>query len=122
APTRRAGIALSAPRSTGAPRDACHEARRRPAGRSLPAGHCSAVLNFSSCDPGSSLGWRTLSASGRVVLGYGVPVDDVPEGLDVVGAAVLVLEVVGMLPHVEPEDRRVTVHQRAVLVGSRVEL
>ena len=47
-----------------------------------------------------------------------------PEGSDVLGASVLVLEVVGMLPHVEPQEgdhlRPVhPVHQRVVLVGKR---
>lgn len=32
------------------------------------------------------------------------PVDHVPEGADVLGPAVLVLEVVGVLPHVQAED------------------
>src|SRR6266545_503888 len=44
------------------------------------------------------------------------PVDDVPPGLDVLGAAVLVLEVVGVLPDVEPEQRHVAIHDRRVLV------
>src|SRR4030081_2764823 len=34
-----------------------------------------------------------------------VPVHDVPEGVDVLGTSVLVLEVVGVLPDVEAEDR-----------------
>ena len=36
--------------------------------------------------------------------GDGVPVHDIPEGGDVVGAAVLVVEVVGVFPDVEAED------------------
>ncbi len=53
----------------------------------------------------------------------GVPVDDVPEGLHVVGAAVLVVEVIGVFPNVEGEDGRAFdagncfTHERAVLVG-----
>lgn len=38
------------------------------------------------------------------------PVDHVPEGADVLRPAVLVLEVVGVLPHVEAEDGE---HSRA---------
>src|SRR5204863_1028091 len=45
-----------------------------------------------------------------------VPVDDVPPGSDVVGTTVLVLQVVGVLPHVEAENRLLPFHQRAVLV------
>src|SRR5574341_1423315 len=45
-----------------------------------------------------------------------VPVDRVPPGVQVVRALVLVLEVVGVLPHVDPEDRLVAFHPGAVLV------
>src|SRR5437764_9676198 len=45
------------------------------------------------------------------------PVDHVPPRRDVLRPAVLVLEVVGMFPDVEAEDRRAPLHERAVLVG-----
>src|SRR5690606_12907868 len=51
-----------------------------------------------------------------VTLGDVVPVDDVPKGGDVVGPQVLILEVVGVLPHVESEDRRLALHQGRILV------
>ena len=65
--------------------------------------------------------WR-LAFGGGVALGYGVPIDDVPEGADVIRTAVLVLQVVGMLPNVESEDGGafaidVARHEGAVLVG-----
>src|SRR5262249_55063028 len=44
------------------------------------------------------------------------PVDDIPPCGDVVGASVLVLEVIGVLPHVETEDDLLAFHQRAVLI------
>src|SRR3546814_19710412 len=51
-----------------------------------------------------------------------VPVDHVVERADVVRAAVLVLQVVGVLPHVQAQDRGVAradaLHERAVLVGA----
>src|SRR5579884_4531102 len=47
------------------------------------------------------------------------PVDHVPPGLDVVGPAVLVLEVVGVLPHVDAQQRRLALADRVVLVGGR---
>src|SRR4029077_6691526 len=50
-----------------------------------------------------------------------VPVDDVPEGLDVFGPAVLVLQVVGVLPDVEAEDRGVAADEGRVLVRQAVE-
>src|ERR1700680_3268883 len=54
-----------------------------------------------------------LEAAGTLV-----PVDHVPPGREIVGAAVLVLEIVGMLPHIITHDGIQAVHQRAVLVGS----
>src|SRR5271155_3576216 len=47
-----------------------------------------------------------------------VPVDGVPPGGEVVGPAVLILQVIGVLPHVVAEDRVFALHQRAVLIGS----
>src|SRR5215813_1934868 len=44
------------------------------------------------------------------------PIDDVPPRVDVVRAAVLVLQIVRMLPDVEAEDRLLAVHHRIVLV------
>src|SRR5579859_4733195 len=52
-----------------------------------------------------------------VALGDRLPVDGVEPGRDVVRALVLVLEVVGVLPHVDAEDRGHALHVRAVLVG-----
>src|SRR5690606_18977264 len=57
-------------------------------------------------------------APGRLVAGSNlVPVDDVPPGGDVVGAPVLILEVISVLPHIEAEDGGIAVHHRRVLVG-----
>ena len=57
-----------------------------------------------------------LLRGGEAFVDFG-PVDDVPEGLDVVGAAVLVVEVVGVFPDVEAEDWGFAFGQRGVLVG-----
>jgi hypothetical protein len=46
----------------------------------------------------------TRSGSGREALCDALPVDHVPPRLDVVRAAVLVVEVVGVLPHVDAEQ------------------
>src|SRR4051812_46858954 len=54
----------------------------------------------------------------RVTLGDLVPVDDVPPGLQVRRAGVLVGQVVSVLPDVVAEQRRLAVGQRAVLVGA----
>src|SRR3990170_1644218 len=53
---------------------------------------------------------------GLVPSGHRVPVDDVPPSRQVVGAPVLVVEVVGILPDVDAEERRLAVHDRCVLV------
>nr|GFD52383.1 hypothetical protein [Tanacetum cinerariifolium] len=45
-------------------------------------------------------------------------VHDVIERSDVFRATVLVAQIVGVLPDVQTEDRRVAVHQRAVLVAA----
>ena len=49
-------------------------------------------------------------------LAHLVPVDHVPPRGDVVRPAVLILQVVGVLPYVEPENRRLPLHQRIVLI------
>src|SRR5438132_8222188 len=46
------------------------------------------------------------------------PVDDVPPRGDVIGPAVLVLQIVRMFPHVDPKYDLLAFHQRAVLVGA----
>src|SRR5947209_16506191 len=49
------------------------------------------------------------------------PVDDVPPGLEVRRTLVLVLEVVGVLPDVDAEQRHVALHEGRVLVRRRVD-
>src|SRR5882757_375627 len=44
------------------------------------------------------------------------PVHDVPPGGDVIGPAVLVFQVVRVLPDVDAEDGLLALHQRAVLI------
>ncbi len=53
-----------------------------------------------------------------VAAGDLIPVDHVPPGVKVLGAAVLILEIVGVLPNIVAHDRVQTVHKWAVLVGS----
>src|ERR1700719_2551083 len=59
-----------------------------------------------------------------VILGHSVPVHHVPPGLDVIGPAVLVIQIVSVLPNVDSEDRSAFSagnsfsHQRTVLIGS----
>ena len=47
-----------------------------------------------------------------------VPVDSVPPCGEVIGSAVLVLEVVGMLPHIVAQDGVFALRERTVLVGA----
>src|SRR4029453_9163938 len=60
-----------------------------------------------------------LAKRQSVILRDGVPVYHVPPGFDVVRPAVLILKIIGVLPNIDTKDRRVAVHQRAVLVWSR---
>ena len=62
---------------------------------------------------------RGQFASGREALRDAVPVDDVPARVEVVRAAVLVLEVVGVLPDVDAEQRRLAGRDGVVLIGRR---
>src|SRR4029453_5268801 len=73
-------------------------------------------MRASACDS-----YWCLSLLPKVIGGL-VPVHDVPPGIDVVGAAVLVEQVVGVLPDVEAEDGRAALHHRVVLVGEGAEL
>ena len=53
-----------------------------------------------------------------VAAGDFIPIDDVPPGVEIIGAAVLVLEVVGMFPDVVAHDGIETIRLGVVLVGS----
>src|SRR6266705_2455832 len=59
-----------------------------------------------------------IGCAALVVLRDCVPVDHVPPGLDVISSAVLVKEVISVLPDVESEHRFVALHQWAVLARS----
>src|SRR4026209_1215665 len=86
--------------------------RKEPAWIASDAAMCGVLR---ARDPG---GLRPrLAPRGREFRPDGVPVDDVPPRLEVVGTPVLVVEVVGVLPDVDAEDRRLAVHHRRVLVG-----
>src|SRR5215211_7955371 len=58
--------------------------------------------------------------SGLVSACHLSPVHHVPENVDVLQAAVPVLEVVGVLPQVQPQHGRLALHERRVLVGRRL--
>src|SRR4051812_35190445 len=59
-----------------------------------------------------------MNCRSSVVLGHRVPVNDIPPRLQVIGPAVLVLQVISVLPHIHTEDWRIALHQRAVLIWS----
>src|SRR5262245_20894491 len=71
---------------------------------------------------GKGLGVRLLLQRHLVAFAHLIPVDHVPPGLEVVGAAVLVVEVVGVLPDIDAEDRELALHERAILVGGAEDL
>ena len=57
------------------------------------------------------------SGDGGEALGDRAPIDDVPPRVDVVRSAVLVMQVVGVLPDVDAEQRRLAGRYRVVLIG-----
>ena len=52
-----------------------------------------------------------------VARGYDRPVNDAPHILDVIGTAVLVAQVVSMLPNVDTHERTKSVYDRVAPVG-----
>src|SRR5690606_7548197 len=58
-----------------------------------------------------------------VALSHGVPIDDIENGFQVSRALVLVLQVIGVFPHIDPQNRRAfhfsNIKQRVILVGCR---
>src|SRR5437868_15173498 len=63
-----------------------------------------------------------LRLLGFVIFGRLGPIDDVPPSRQIVRAAILVLEVIGVLPNVAAKDRPVAFHQGVVLIESRNDL
>src|SRR4029078_11217073 len=62
--------------------------------------------------------WSMLLNRRLVTSARRIPIDYVPPSGDVIGTAILILQVVSMLPNVDAHDRRVAMHQGAVLIGS----
>src|SRR5262249_8450549 len=60
---------------------------------------------------------RAGALRARVAVGHDVPVDDVPERLEVVAPAVAELQVVRVLPQIDPEQRSDADGQRRLLGG-----
>src|SRR5262245_44150674 len=53
-----------------------------------------------------------------VTFGDEVPIDDIEPGGDVFGTAILIFEVIGVLPDIQAEQGLKAVAQRSILVGS----
>src|SRR5579864_7510818 len=62
--------------------------------------------------------WQVLATTAALLVAAGdlIPVDHVPPGVKVLWTAVLILEIVGVLPNIVAHDRVQTVHKWAVLV------
>src|SRR5438132_13232511 len=63
---------------------------------------------------------RTLFGRSQTLGDFG-PVDDVIEGVDVIGTPVLVVEVIGMFPDVDAEKGGSPLREGAVLVGGALD-
>src|SRR4051812_4638078 len=59
------------------------------------------------------------SVLGAVVLRDLSPIHHIPPGLDVIGPAILVIEIIGVFPDIDAEQRGIALHQRAILVWCR---
>src|SRR6266566_2068755 len=72
-----------------------------------------------NCKSASSRDNVSLPGSSSLGIASGnlVPVDNIPPGIEVLRTAVLIFEVIGMLPHVVTQDRIETVRQGVILVG-----
>src|SRR5438132_14045973 len=64
---------------------------------------------------GSRAANESLSALRSVIFCHRVPVHHVPPCFDVIGPAVLVFEIIGVLPNIKGKNRPVAVHERIVL-------
>ena len=64
---------------------------------------------------------RAALLGGRETAGDFSPIDYVPKRGHVVGTTVLVVEVVGMFPHIQAENRGATFGQGRVLIGATFE-
>src|SRR5712692_3338916 len=88
--------------------------------KAMPTPRCARKRNRTVERDMGRRGWRGflpfLPARSAKALVDLRPVDDVPPGVDVVGTAVLILQIVGVLPHVDAEHDLLPFHQRAVLV------
>src|SRR4029077_14726263 len=58
--------------------------------------------------------------AGSVELCGLIPIDHVPPGIDVIGAYVLILQVVGVLPNINSQNCLAAEQVRRVLIGGRV--
>src|SRR5438034_7798747 len=76
-----------------------------------PAGPEPITMRSNVCMP-------RLHASGVEPFFHFLPVDHIPPRGHVIRAAVLVFQVIGMLPNVAAHYRELALHNRAVLVGS----
>src|SRR3981189_2889742 len=66
----------------------------------------------------SVLNTQRACLSGGIALGDLAPVHGIPPRLEVIRTAVLVVEIIGMLPDVIAEQCTLAVHDRLVLVGA----
>src|SRR4051812_5951776 len=94
-------------------------ARMRSSGWAVPA-HRSSAKNAAP-RPGHGSNAERAGFCGGVALGDLAPVHHVPPRLEIIGTAVLVRQVIGMLPDVVAEQRAPAVHDRSVLVRPRLD-
>src|SRR5258708_10050406 len=70
----------------------------------------------------SVLNTQRACLRGGIALGDLAPVHGVPPRLEIIGAAVLVVEIIGVLPDIVSEQRALAVHDRTVLGRAGLDL
>src|ERR1035437_791082 len=89
----------------------------------MASGRCSTPTGLFPGRSSAAMGaWQFPSTESLLVaLAHEIPVDHLEEGSHVIRAAVLVFEVVGVLPDINPEQRLLVLAGRRVLVGRRLD-
>ena len=66
---------------------------------------CSGLWNFEM-----AIVNRELAFSRRVTIGHSIPINDIEESLNVIGASILIVQIVGVLPNIQTEDGGTAMH------------
>src|SRR5487761_136871 len=104
------------------------EAIRPRNGRRITSIPCSRAAYAGKADPSPELWengnipwemvWFSLFSRRKAPFSLS-PVHHAPPGADVFSTAVLIFQIVGVFPNVQPDHRKFALHDRAILIGGR---